>query len=163
LGEKGEFSLGYWLKGATLQSITKDPKMQSLNVELTDSKNDGYFEITIPRNLLDAKIGDSDDTFVVIADKYEIPYTEITNDFDRKVRVEFNEGTKLIKIIATSPLFSEPEPTPEPEPEPIPEEYGDATYKEFIEIEKQRGDCLDEGKSQEECQELVNQLIQELK
>ncbi|MGI0056730.1 MAG: hypothetical protein ACREAK_05075 [Nitrosarchaeum sp.] len=109
LGEEGEFYLKYWLKGAKLQSITKDPLMESLNVELTDSKNDGYFEITIPRNLLDAKIGDSDDTFVVIADKYEVPYTEITNDFERTVRVEFNEGTKLIKIIATLPLSSESE------------------------------------------------------
>ena len=109
LGEEGQFYLKYLLKGAKLQSITKDPLMESLNVELTDSKNDGYFEITIPRNLLDAKIGDSDDTFVVIADKYEVSYTEITNDFERTVHVEFNEGIKLIKIITTSPLSSESE------------------------------------------------------
>src|SRR3972149_4827632 len=109
LGQEGKFYLRYWLKGATLQSITKDSTMESLNVELFDSKNDGYFEITIPRNLLDAKIGDRSDRFVVIADRYEVPYTEITNDFDRTVRVEFNEGTKLIKIIVTFPLSSESE------------------------------------------------------
>ena len=109
LGQEGKFYLRYWLKGATLQSITKDSTMESLNVELFDSKNDGYFEITIPRNLLDAKIGDRSDRFVVIADKYEIPYTEITNDFERTVRVEFNEGTKLIKIIVLFPLSSESE------------------------------------------------------
>jgi hypothetical protein len=122
LGQEGKFYLRYWLKGATLQSITKDSIMESLNVELFDSKNDGYFEITIPRNLLDAKIGDRSDRFVVIADKYEIPYTEITNDFERTLHVEFNEGTKLIKIIVLFPLSSESKlkfESPETNSEPV--------------------------------------------
>lgn len=104
LGEKGEFSIEYWLEGANLQSIIADPDATALNVELSDSGY-GILQITIPRNVIDAKIGIYDDDFFVLVDRESVPYVETSNDFQRTLTIKFQKDSKLIEIIGTNPDF----------------------------------------------------------
>lgn len=45
----------------------------------TDEEKDGEMEITLPRALIDSKVGDQDIEFVVLVDGHETPYEEIAN------------------------------------------------------------------------------------
>jgi len=94
--------LDYSIEGARLLSVTKIPDFNGLNIVLQETQN-GSIQITIPRDLLDAKIGDSDDSFIVIIDGYEVAYTEVTNDFKRTLTISFEEGARMIQVIATVP------------------------------------------------------------
>src|SRR3989338_473930 len=96
-----DFMVSYKITGGKLVSITPDVASHSLTIAITASQ-DGSLVITLPRALIDAKMGDQDDTFFVLVDDEEVPdFTEITTSTDRTLTIEFPAGAEKIEIIGT--------------------------------------------------------------
>ena len=97
-------NLEYSIDGAKLVSITKIPDEITLNIVLVESQ-EGTLEIVIPRDLIDAKIGnENDDDFFVLIDGLEVPYDETVNKMTRTLSIQFEKDSKIIEIIGTAPI-----------------------------------------------------------
>ena len=95
-----EFMVGYKITGGKLLSITPDVDANSLLISI-DATNDGSITITLPRELIDAKIGDADDDFFVLVDGEEVDFDETTTSKDRTLTIMFPAGAEEIEIIGT--------------------------------------------------------------
>lgn len=96
--------LEHSINGAEVISITKLQNLNAVNIVLEESQA-GNITITIPREILDAKINqDVDDLFFVLIDEEEVPYTETTTDATRTLTIQFEKDSKVIKIIGAMPL-----------------------------------------------------------
>ena len=97
-------NFAYFILGGKLLSITKIPDAHGLNITLEEGSGPGEITITIPRALLDTKIGDDDDKFLVLADGIEIPYTEEKSEISRTLVIYFKDVTQIIQIMSTFPV-----------------------------------------------------------
>ena len=95
-----DFTVGYEITGGKLISITPDVDANSLIIAI-DATDDGELTITLPRELIDAKIGDSDDDFFVLVDGEEVDFDETTTATDRTLVISFPAGAEEIEIIGT--------------------------------------------------------------
>ena len=95
-----DFMVGYQIIGGKLISITPDVDANSLIIAI-DATDDGELTITLPRELIDAKIGDSDDDFFVLVDGEEVDFDETTTSTDRTLVISFPAGAEEIEIIGT--------------------------------------------------------------
>lgn len=95
-----DFMVNYKITGGKLISITPDVEAHSLIIALTASQ-DGTLVITLPRSLIDAKIGDQDDTFFVLVDGEEVDFEETATSTDRTITIHFPAGAEEIEIIGT--------------------------------------------------------------
>ena len=95
-----DFTVNYKITGGKLVSITRDVDAHSLTIAITASQ-DGSLEITLPRALIDAKMGDQDDTFFVLVDGEEVDFAETTTSTDRTLTIQFPAGAEEIEIIGT--------------------------------------------------------------
>lgn len=98
-GKKGIFSIRYNIHHAEIDEIFEADDAPSLLVKLKNSQS-GSLIISIPRDLLDAKINELDDDFFVLVDGKEVEFDEKRYHEERVLRLYFNEGTKEIEIIA---------------------------------------------------------------
>jgi len=94
------FGIGYQITGGSIISITPDIDQSSLIIEIK-AVDDGELTITLPRELIDAKIGDADDDFFVLVDAEEVDFDETKTDLDRTLTIGFLAGTEEIEIIGT--------------------------------------------------------------
>mgnify|MGYP000615712707 CR=1 FL=1 len=94
------FGIGYQITGGSIISITPDIDQSSLIIEIK-AVDDGELTITLPRELIDAKIGDADDDFFVLVDAEEWDYDETKTDLDRTLTIGFFAGTEEIEITGT--------------------------------------------------------------
>jgi len=94
------FGIGYQITGGSIISITPDIDQSSLIIEIK-AVDDGELTITLPRELIDAKIGDADDDFFVLVDAEEVDFDETKTDLDRTLTIGFFAGTEEIEIIGT--------------------------------------------------------------
>ena len=95
------FEILYSLKGATLESIAHDTDSNSIQVSLSGAVG-GYLVISIPRDLIDAKMGDNnDDMYFLLIDRVEHMYGEKISDYSRIITVWFAKDTSNIEIIGT--------------------------------------------------------------
>ena len=96
------FEIQYSLKGAILESIAHDTDANSIHVELNNAIG-GQMIISIPRDLLDAKMGSNnvDDVFFLLIDGEENMYGEKITDDERIITVWFPKDTNDIEIIGT--------------------------------------------------------------
>ena len=76
------------------------PESDSLIVKV-DTTEQGILSINLPREIIDAKIGDMDDYFYVLVDEEEVDFDEIVTSTDRTISVGFSENTDEIEIIGT--------------------------------------------------------------
>jgi len=84
-----------------VESIFLDPDFFELIVTM-NTMDDGTIEITIPRELLDAKFTSSDDLFYVLVDGFETIYVESeSNSNFRTLMIPFFNGDSVIEIIGT--------------------------------------------------------------
>ena len=98
------FDVDYDLENGVLESIFLDPDFIELIVTM-DTSSDGSIEITIPRNLLDAKFDTSDDIFFILVDGFETDYVEInSNSNSRTLVIPFFSGDSIIDIMGTNAL-----------------------------------------------------------
>jgi predicted secreted protein with PEFG-CTERM motif len=95
------YTVNYSITGATVDDISINPQDTSLIVSLKSS-GDGSLTITIPRSLIDAKVGGSDDQFFVLVDGADTDFTESKTATDRTVTVSFPEDTLQIEVIGTN-------------------------------------------------------------
>jgi len=102
----------YDINNGTIESIFLDPDLFELIVTM-NTQSDGTVEITIPRELLDAKFDLSDDAFFVLVDGFETDYVESESDSNsRTLAIPFFNGDSVIEIIGThalNPFVSNPE------------------------------------------------------
>lgn len=98
--ERTDFSVGYSITGGSIVSIAPDDEANSLIITI-DSTDDGELTITLPRELIDAKIGDEDDDFFVLVDGEEVDFDETTTSSDRTLTIQFPIGAEEIEIIGT--------------------------------------------------------------
>jgi predicted secreted protein with PEFG-CTERM motif len=95
-----DFMVSYKITGGKLVSITPDVDSHSLIIAMTASQ-DGSLEITLPRALIDAKMGDQDDAFFVLVDDEEVDFEETAASTDRTLTIPFSAGSEQIEIIGT--------------------------------------------------------------
>ena len=94
----------YDINNAKIESIFLDPDIFELIVTMT-TQGDGTVEITIPRDLLDAKFELSDDMFYVLVDGFETDFVESESDSNSRILIiPFFSGDSIIEIIGTHAL-----------------------------------------------------------
>ncbi len=103
LNGNGIFDVYYGIKGGLVKNIEAEPNNYALIVTI-QSTEDGSISLEIPRKSFDAKKQDkTDDTFIIIIDGTEAPYQEIvTNSYLRTVKIDFENGDSVIKIIGNT-------------------------------------------------------------
>ena len=100
-GSYGTFDVDYTIRGATVKDMIVDSEIFALIVIL-ETDDDGAITLELPRESIDAKKGELDDTFIILIDGVEVPYKEITtNSESRTITIEFEEGDSDIEIIGT--------------------------------------------------------------
>jgi len=92
--------IGYTITGGNVIAINEDFASHSLIVSISTT-SDGELQITLPRNVIDAKTGDSDDTFFVLIDGEEADFDESKTSTDRTLTILFPDGAEEIEIIGT--------------------------------------------------------------
>ena len=111
-----DYEVEYEIDGGAVLSIELDSDFIELIIEI-DTLDDGILEISIPRELLDAKFNNEDDVFFVLVDGFVTEYLELTDGADsRTILIPFFSGDSQIEIIGTDALttgideiISEPE------------------------------------------------------
>jgi hypothetical protein len=76
---------------------------------INSNGKEGTITITIPRGLIDARLGNPDqndspdDVFFVLVDGEEVEYREGTfTDKDRRLTIDFIKDSKTVEIIGTN-------------------------------------------------------------
>lgn len=92
--------LSYDVQGGKVLSMVKDADTFSIVVSL-ESHADGIITLTVPRYLLDARIDDHDDKFLVFVDGDETDFDESNSLIVRTLKIPFLSNSKEIEIIGT--------------------------------------------------------------
>jgi len=100
-----DFLVQYSIKGGKVISITPSIPDKSLIIEI-ETTSDGELTITLPRGLIDARLGPDgrsgeDDSFFVLVDGAEVNFDETTTSNDRTLTIPFEDGATEIEIIGT--------------------------------------------------------------
>jgi len=103
--EGTDFLVSYSIKGGKVISIVPSLPDKSLIITI-ETTNDGELTVTLPRGLIDAKLGSDgmsgeDDSFFVLVDGAEVDFEETTTSEDRTLTIQFEDGTTEIEIIGT--------------------------------------------------------------
>ena len=104
--EGTDFSVRYSITGGKVLGITADVPSTSLIISIeTTSPDGGELTITLPRALIDSKIGtteEDDNFFVLVDDEESTDFKEIeATSTDRTLTIPFVDGTTQIEIIGT--------------------------------------------------------------
>ena len=84
-----QYTVDYEIDGGKVLSIELDSDFIELIIDI-DTTDDGILEISIPRELLDAKFDNVDDVFFVLVDGFLTEYLELTNgDDSRTILIPF--------------------------------------------------------------------------
>ena len=97
-----DLSVTYSITGGKVLEITADVDSKSLVVKI-ETTSDGVLTITMPRELIDAKLpsGDDDSFFVLIDGEEQGSVPETTTSTDRTLTIQFQNGAEEIEIIGT--------------------------------------------------------------
>ena len=98
--DRTNFVLSYSITGGSVLSVTPDDDANSLIIAISTT-SDGELTITLPRALIDAKMGNDDDDFFVLVDGEEIEFDETKTSTDRTLTIAFPDGAEEIEIIGT--------------------------------------------------------------
>ena len=92
----------------TIEHISADLESISLifQIQASESESENDISIIIQRQIFDAKIGDEDDEFFIIADGEEITFEEAKDDITRTLSFSIPQGTEEFEIFGTY-LFNE--------------------------------------------------------
>lgn len=96
------FNINYRITSGSIDRIDVDPEFGSLLIFLKDVNSKGMLEIELPREVIDAKIDDKDEDFIVTVDGEIVDYQEISKDSDsRTIKIEYDANSSDIEIIGT--------------------------------------------------------------
>jgi len=94
-------NVSFDMDGGTIDTIFLDSDFVELMI-LSETTLDGTLEITIPRELLDAKFEGADDIFFILIDGFETDYIELDSTASyRTLLIPFFEGDTVFEIIGT--------------------------------------------------------------
>ena len=105
---KVNHGVSYSATGIEITSASADLESIALvfQVLVSESESEGDVSITLDRAVFDAKIGDADDEFFIIADGEEITFEEAKDDITRTLSFSIPQGTEEFEIFGTI-LFDE--------------------------------------------------------
>jgi len=92
--------INYVSTSGKIQKIIPNKEIEALILVL-DTTNDGYLALAIPRDILDAKMGNSDDVFYVLVDGEETIFAEERDLRERRIAVNLPKGARQVEIIGT--------------------------------------------------------------
>ncbi len=93
--------VSYDIDGGTVDIVFLDSDFVELMI-LAETTADGTFEITIPRDLLDAQFDGTDDIFFILIDGFETDYIELESTANsRTLLIPFFVGDTVFEIIGT--------------------------------------------------------------
>jgi predicted secreted protein with PEFG-CTERM motif len=96
-----DLSVKYSITNGKVLGIKADTQSKSLIVSI-QTAGDGVLTVTLPRGLIDAKVGVQDSHFYVISDGQEADFQEMSQTTtDRTLSIPFTDGTEEIEIIGT--------------------------------------------------------------
>jgi len=97
----------YVIRGGEVLGFEIDPETTSLIISL-NARARGELIITLPRNLIDAKIGSEDSVFhIFVSSSIKLnSYDETITSFDRTVTIPFKRSNSEIRIMGTE-VFSQ--------------------------------------------------------
>jgi predicted secreted protein with PEFG-CTERM motif len=98
--DRTNFSLSYSITGGSVLNVNPDDDASSLIITI-ETTSDGELTITLPRALIDAKLGDADEGFFVLVDGEEVEFGEVKTATDRTLTIAFPDGAETIEIIGT--------------------------------------------------------------
>jgi arylsulfatase A-like enzyme len=95
------FNLKASLSNGHIQSIEVNPDFVSIIVSINTGDDDGEMVITLPRELIDARI-EADDAFIVLVDGDEVESEEVeTTGTERTLKIQIPANAQEIEIIGT--------------------------------------------------------------
>jgi len=94
------FSLSYSITGGSVLNVNPDYDVTSL-ITTIETTSDGELSITLPRALIDAKLGNADNDYFVLVDGEEVEFGESKTATDRTITIAFPDGAETIEIIGT--------------------------------------------------------------
>ncbi|OLD30352.1 MAG: hypothetical protein AUF74_02155 [Thaumarchaeota archaeon 13_1_20CM_2_38_5] len=93
------FSVSYNITNGKVLGLKGDTQSLSFIISI-QTAGDGVLTITIPRGLIDSRIGSQDDRFFVLVDGQEATFQEIhTSSVDRTLSIPFKQGDQEIEVI----------------------------------------------------------------
>ena len=93
--------VSYEIENGSVDSILLDPDFLELTISM-NTQDDGTIQITIPRDVLDAKFYSTDDIFFILVDGFETDYAEVKSDSEsRTIVIPFFSGDSIIEILGT--------------------------------------------------------------
>ena len=93
--------LDYTIAGGSVISITPNPESLSIIVRIA-AAGDGEMSVTLPRDIIDAKMPDgTDDGLIVLVDYEERDFVESKDGDARTLTVAFESGAQEIEIVGT--------------------------------------------------------------
>jgi len=122
----------YDIRGGTVIDFEIDPKTTSLIIAL-DTRARGELIITLPRNLIDAKIGFEDSDFDIFVSGLKlISHEETATSRDRTVTIPIKRGNSEIIITGTH-VFAQVSTSETTQPQAIEKRIDDELRKEISE------------------------------
>jgi len=93
-------SIEYRSSAGKILNAIGDWEFRSI-ILIFDTTREGQLTVTIPRSVLDAKLGGADDVFFVLVDGEETDFDETHNPFERTLTIWFTKSTDEIEIFGT--------------------------------------------------------------
>ena len=97
-------AIGFTATGISVNSLEGDIEVISIIFGVTVTEPSGDISIAIPRNVFDAKTGDDDDEFFILADGEEVKFEEEKTEDFRVLSFSVIQGTEEIEIFGTKLL-----------------------------------------------------------
>jgi len=97
---KVKITIEHEIVGGKIKNSFADPDTNSVIIEIETSR-EGQITATLPRDVIDAKIGNEDDDLFVLVDGEEVTYEETKTSTDRTLVIEFPATAEEIEIIGT--------------------------------------------------------------
>lgn len=94
------FQVNYAMDAGTINDMTISQQDTSLIVSVKTT-SDGNLTMTMPRALIDAKNGASDDQFFVLVDGADTDFSETKTTTDRTITVMVPQDTTQVEVIGT--------------------------------------------------------------
>ncbi len=95
-----DLKIKYLMSEGKITQAYPDEDANSLMIHL-DSITNGTLKINLPREVIDAKLGEEDDKFFVIVDGEEVDFEETKSGNDRILTINYPAGSEELEIIGT--------------------------------------------------------------
>ena len=95
-----ESTIGYAITDGKVVSVFPDTDSNSLIVGIS-ANNAGMITLELPRSVIDAKMGSTDEELFVLIDGEEVTFEESVTNAKRELKISYPAGAEEIEIIGT--------------------------------------------------------------